>query len=114
MNGQTSRYQQIRSGETQKGRGTGLGLSLSLHIVCLHQGVIRVTTETKVGSSFEIFLPFSGNDNCSNDPEKTSVSPTVKCKIKTIAIVDDQSSIRQLLNSCLKRLGYDVKSIIHF
>ena len=87
-------------------------MSLSLHIVCLHQGVIRVTTETKVGSTFEIFLPLSEHDTCNNDPEKTSVSPTVKYRIKTIAVVDDQLSIRQLLNSCLTRFGYDVKSII--
>ena len=105
------RYKQIRSGETQKGRGTGLGLSLSLYIVCLHQGIIRVITEAQVGSTFEIYLPLTQADRNVSPSAEDAVSNVIEEKIQTIAVVDDQLSIRQLLNSCLKRLGYSVSSI---
>lgn len=107
------RYKQIRSGETQKGRGTGLGLSLSLYIVCLHQGIIRVITESQVGSTFEIYLPLLKTEGIIIPPEQDAVPKVIEEKIETIAVVDDQLSIRQLVKSCLKRLGYTVCFSVH-
>lgn len=107
------RYKQIRSGETQKGRGTGLGLSLSLYIVCLHQGIIRVITESQVGSTFEIYLPLLKTGGDTIPTEQDAVPKVIEEKIETIAVVDDQLSIRQLVKSCLKRLGYTVCFSVH-
>lgn len=107
------RYKQIRSGETQKGRGTGLGLSLSLYIVCLHQGIIRVITESQVGSTFEIYLPLLKTEGDTIPTEQDAVPKVIEEKIETIAVVDDQLSIRQLVQSCLKRLGYTVCFSFH-
>lgn len=106
------RYKQIRSGETQKGRGTGLGLSLSLYIVCLHQGIIRVITEPQVGSTFEIYLPLTKMDGNVVPSEQDTIPRVIEEKIETIAVVDDQLSIRQLVKSCLKRLGYTVRFLL--
>lgn len=83
-------------------------MSLSLYIVCLHQGIIRVITESQVGSTFEIYLPLTKAEGRIVPSEQDTVPNVIEGKIQTIAVVDDQLSNRQLLNSCLKRLGYTV------
>ena len=42
---------------TTKQKGSGLGLATSYSIIRNHQGVIEVTSEPGVGSTFVIFLP---------------------------------------------------------
>ena len=46
-------------------------------------------------------------------PEQDTVPKVIEEKIETIAVVDDQLSIRQLVKSCLKRLGYTVCFSFH-
>ena len=68
-------------------------------------------TEAQVGSTFEIYLPLTQADRNASPSAEDAVSNVIEEKIQTIAVVDDQLSIRQLLNSCLKRLGYSVSWI---
>jgi len=86
------------------GRGTGLGLASVYGIVKNHNGVINVSSEEGIGSTFEIFLPSS----------KIKVQKDEKIQEKairgheTVLIVDDESRVLEVSKGMLETLGYQV------
>ncbi len=93
---------------TTKDKGNGLGLSICYNIVKLHNGEIRVQSEYEVGTSIQIFLPAS-----EEAPENGKIenSELIHGKGKII-IMDDQQSIRILLQNMLQKLGFEVEAAI--
>jgi CheY-like chemotaxis protein len=81
------------------GDGTGLGLSVVHGIVTEHAGIIHVTSEPGVGSSFHVLLPaFSGSS-----AEDVEVEPAVvHGNGERILFIDDE---RTLCNAAQKLLG---------
>jgi PAS domain S-box-containing protein len=96
------------------GGGTGLGLSICMSIVREHGGSIDVETLPAGGSAFSVYLP-AAPDDVSGTPidagasSSDSVSPTSDIlKGRSILILDDEESIRMLLEEGLSAHGMRV------
>ena len=86
------------------GKGTGLGLSTSLTIVKSHGGFIRTESKPGEGTCFSIYLPAVPEND-----EFTPAAPPVRIPLgsgKTVLIVDDEDSIRQIAQRTLESFGY--------
>lgn len=86
-------------------RGTGLGLSIVYGIVKQHGGYITITSECGVGTAFSIYLPLT--DQLGEAEEKAPPVPSPGGR-ERILVVEDDPSVRQLLDSLLQSLGYYV------
>jgi len=89
------------------GEGTGLGLSVVFGIVKEHEGHIECHSEVGRGTTFNIYFPAirQGEKKSESKVAATAVVPGGK---ETVLIVDDEASIRRLLERHLARLGYTV------
>ena len=89
-----------------KGRGTGLGLAVIFGIVKQAGGSIDVESEPGQGTTFNIHLP------CCDGPAETITPATVSADLprghETILLVEDETSVRELATTMLKRQGYHV------
>jgi CheY-like chemotaxis protein len=96
----------------EPGEGTGLGLSLSRSIILEHNGRMTVESEPGHGAMFIIDLPVyntlppEGGAPVSASAEK--ISPKKQLRI---LVVDDESSVRYVLDRVLKHLNYSVDTI---
>jgi len=92
-----------------KGKGTGLGLAVSYSIVKAHGGWIHFYSEEGKGTAFTIYLPAfgSGPDTVVNSREVSQKQALPKGK-ECILLVDDEEVIRDLGESILRGLGYEV------
>ena len=89
----------------EPGRGTGLGLSIVYGIVKQHGGYITIASERGVGTLFSIYLPLIAAPG--KIVEKISfVVP--RGGRETILVVEDDPTVRHLLDSVLKTFGYGV------
>ena len=97
-------------GERQrKTEGTGLGLTISRQMVQLMGGEIEVKSELGVGSQFcfEIELPIAHSWSQSVDAEK-GVVIGYQGRRQSILVVDDHWENRDVLNTILTPLGFEV------
>ncbi len=89
----------------KKGEGTGLGLSTVYGIVKQLKGQIFVYSEPGRGTTLKIYFPeFKENA----DSLETQDAPAMLGGAETILIVDDEPTIRVVLNEILLSLGYEV------
>lgn len=89
------------------GKGTGLGLFTSLGIMQNHRGFIHVDTQVGRGTCFDVFVPVRGEVSETKTPEKTLKIPHGNGE--RVLVVDDESSIRFMLQGTLNKLGYEVE-----
>ena len=91
------------------GQGTGLGLSIVYGIITQCGGQIQVNSGAEKGSSFDVWLPVSGEPM--EAPAEVAV-PTAtgpgKGGDETILLVEDEDRIRELISEILTRRGYTV------
>lgn len=87
------------------GKGTGLGLSTVYGIVKQHNGYIYVYSEPNRGTTFKIFFPIVDEELAQNNPEELFIG---KGGEETILVVDDDSSVRNLVKDTLVPLGYNI------
>lgn len=90
---------------TTKKAGSGLGLATTYSIIKNHHGHIAVTSEINKGTVFSIYLPAS--------PQQEKPSPPVPLHQAiagqgTILLMDDDESIREVMEETLEFLGYTV------
>ncbi len=88
------------------GKGTGLGLSIVYGIVEQSRGQIRVVSQPGQGARFEILLPLT--ERREERPEPPVISPAVPTGSETILVVEDESEVRELIRTILKKAGYEV------
>jgi signal transduction histidine kinase len=87
------------------GRGTGLGLATVHGIVQDHRGWIEVTSRVGAGTSFEVFLPATGEE-----PIARAETPNAKAQggSETILVVEDETVLLKIATRILERNGYTV------
>lgn len=88
------------------GRGTGLGMGIVYGIVTQHNGFVYVYSEPGKGTAFKIYIPLL---------DKNETVGIIKVAAKqphggneTILVVEDDPSIRRLVETLLVRSGYKV------
>ena len=95
-------------------KSAGLGLSVAYNIIKNHKGYIFLDSELNKGSTFYIYLPYSGklskanNVSITENERQQDSSKTTKKKLPQILVVDDEVIIRDLLNDVLKDQKYDI------
>jgi len=95
----------------EPGKGTGLGLSTVYGIVHQFGGRILVDSAVGVGTTFEVYLPRSGAGSVTVEESaapSTSVSTVGTSGRESVLLVEDDSTLRQLLSELLRSAGYDV------
>lgn len=96
-----------------EGKGTGLGLSTVRGIAASHGGFARVDTAVAQGTTFRVFLP-AVEQGAAGRALPTSRHPfEVRGAGELILVVDDESSVRELITAVLSRCGYRVLVAAH-
>lgn len=91
---------------TTKEHGTGLGLSTVYGIVKQSGGHVIVYSEPHICTSFKIYLP-RANDTI--QPALPKIQPLSSSDIsRTILLVEDETTVRNLVSRVLKRYGFTV------
>jgi len=87
-------------------KGSGLGLAVVHGIISEHNGYINVISEIGRGTTFQIFLPFTEDDNVT--PQINHADNPVVEGIEKIMLVDDEEQILAMNQARLEELGYQV------
>ena len=91
------------------GKGTGLGLATVYGIVKQNNGYIYVKSDPGVGTTFNIYLPSTEqDDSIARETEKPGSTGTEK-----ILLVEDDAGVRRITKTHLIRLGYCVIEAEH-
>ncbi|MBI5384569.1 MAG: response regulator [Verrucomicrobia bacterium] len=90
------------------GTGTGLGLATVLGIVRGHGGFVRVKSQVGQGTMFELYLPASPETGTAAVSERESLPPRADGEL--ILVVDDEASVRRMVQCVLEKHGYRVVS----
>jgi PAS domain S-box-containing protein len=88
------------------GKGTGLGLAVVYGIIREHQGHINVYSEPGKGTVIRVYLPVikeSGRVSPASAERDTPQGGT-----ETILLAEDETTVRRLFTTLLKRYGYTV------
>jgi len=88
------------------GKGTGLGLSTVYGIVKQHNGWIEVSSQPGQGTTFKIFLP--AEKATVPDTSRNAATPVQVNGKERILLVEDEESLRIMVESILTRHGYVV------
>jgi two-component system, cell cycle sensor histidine kinase and response regulator CckA len=90
---------------TTKEHGTGLGLATSYGIIKENRGELRVESAPGLGTTFYIDLPVTEHapEELEAPAEKRAPGGT-----ETILLVEDEDPVRRVVESMLKRHGYQV------
>jgi PAS domain S-box-containing protein len=88
------------------GGGTGLGLTICLAVAKDHGGTIEVTSTPGAGAAFHVFFPVAGGENGRSPQQarptaKSTPSGPETLAGRTVLVVDDEESIRDIIQEGL-------------
>ncbi len=92
---------------TTKGKGTGLGLPTVYGIVRQNKGFINVYSEPGIGTTFSLYLPRAAVKEEAL-VKTTGLAANASQGAETIMVVEDESSILNMIEQMLQSLGYTV------
>lgn len=93
---------------TTKTYGRGLGLSAALGIIRTHHGGIQVCSQSGEGSIFRVLFP--ANPPSPNPISDLPMLTPLASYAGTALVVDDEESIRYVIQQILEEFGFDVLS----
>lgn len=98
-----------KQASARTGAGTGLGLATAYGIVKQASGFLYVTSTIGVGSQFRVYLPARGSGSA---PEDLPVVPSMADLQgrETILVVEDDTGVRNVVETVLAQHGYCVLS----
>jgi PAS domain S-box-containing protein len=88
------------------GEGTGLGLATVFGVVKQSGGAIYVYSEEGRGTTFKIYLPQADKPAASDG--HVTAEPELSRGSETIVVVEDDESVRELVQLMLRGQGYEV------
>jgi two-component system, cell cycle sensor histidine kinase and response regulator CckA len=94
------------------GKGTGLGLATVFGIVREHGGWVRVASELGRGTRFDVFIPLLAAQAAASDTDPLASGASAPSALhggsETILVVEDEESVRRLVQRVLSGAGYHV------
>jgi PAS domain S-box-containing protein len=90
---------------SSKSTGSGLGLAISYSIIKNHDGLITVSSELDQGTVFSILLPATLKQNTKQPQMQEKLQ---KVAAKKILIMDDDKTIREIMEAMLTFIGCSV------
>ena len=91
------------------GQGTGLGLSMIYGFAKQSGGQVRIYSEVGQGTTVCIYLPrHHGDAEKAIEGDASSLADIVSANAQTVLVVDDEATIRHLIDEVLDDLGYTV------
>jgi signal transduction histidine kinase len=105
------RFRQADQTSTRAHAGLGLGLSIVKHLVELHGGTVTASSPgLGQGASFRARLPAAERTAEDFSPRSLGpAAPDVSFAGRTILVVDDDASTREVLSAVLERTGAQVR-----
>lgn len=88
------------------GKGSGMGLAVVHGIIKDHGAIMKVESEIRKGTTFDIFFPVIEQEAIVD----TATDEELPVGDEKILFVDDEKSIVSLVKTLLKRLGYQVEA----
>lgn len=92
------------------GQGTGLGLSICYGIIKEHQGQIWAESREGIGTTIFIRLPLVEPHQTTEDP-LTPPAPAESGPRQRVLVVDDEESVRRMLQRLLEELGHQTTTV---
>jgi PAS domain S-box-containing protein len=87
------------------GEGTGLGLSMIYGFAKQSHGHLRIYSEVGHGTTIKLYLPRALQDAIELNVPVTEIP---RGQGETILVVEDDTTVRLIINDVLEELGYDV------
>jgi signal transduction histidine kinase/FixJ family two-component response regulator len=110
------RFRQAEQGFTRSYGGLGLGLAIVKHLVEMHGGEVAARSDGPgKGATFEVRLPlaheFPKERRAPRTDESSGEMPDVNLTDRSILVVDDDETTRDLMVTLLSRSGAYVKAV---
>ena len=96
------------------GQGTGMGLASAYSFVKNHGGIIDVSTQLNIGTTFNIYLPASENKMEKEIFEQQATKPLdeILYQGKAALVVDDEKQVLSTIEIMLKNIGFHLYSAL--
>ncbi len=92
----------------ETGKGTGLGLSMAYGIMKEHGGVISAESTSGKGAKFVVTLPIT--EGAEPVIEKAKAPVKTPPGVRSVLVVEDETSLRDLLSEALTDSGFFVEA----
>jgi CheY-like chemotaxis protein len=93
---------------TTKPGASGLGLATAHSIIQQHHGHISLTSKIGIGTTFTVYVPSSYS---TPEPEQQSIPAITKKDRGRVLVMDDEQSIRRMVEDALTQFGYEVAGV---